>query len=116
MWLQEHPDADLERVPADMVMASGSGLDPDITLDNALWQLDRVAAAWAKKTGATRERSRDEIEQLLREQEPCAAGRTGRRAAGERAGDQPCPTGPLRERKAFPVRADFRAGDQPGPS
>ena len=51
MWLQEHQDADLEQVPADMVMASGSGLDPDITLDNALWQLDRVAAAWAKKTG-----------------------------------------------------------------
>jgi potassium-transporting ATPase KdpC subunit len=67
MWLQEHPDADLERVPADMVMASGSGLDPNITLDNALWQLDRVAAAWAKKTGATGEQQlHDQIEHLLR--------------------------------------------------
>ncbi len=65
MWLQEHKDADLERVPADMVMASGSGLDPDITLDNALWQLDRVAAAWAKKTGTDRQEVRGKIEQLL---------------------------------------------------
>jgi K+-transporting ATPase c subunit len=66
LWLQTHPDADLEPVPADMVMASGSGLDPDITLSNALWQLDRVAAAWAKKTGAGESRIRPEIEQLLR--------------------------------------------------
>jgi K+-transporting ATPase ATPase C chain len=58
---------DLERVPADMVMASGSGLDPDITLDNAIWQLDRVAAAWAKKTGNTNEKElHDQIEQLVR--------------------------------------------------
>ncbi len=67
MWLGEHPDVDLERVPADMVMASGSGLDPDITLDNAIWQLDRVAAAWAKKTGNTNEKElHDQIEQLVR--------------------------------------------------
>ena len=66
MWLAEHKDADLERVPADMVMASGSGLDPDITLSNALWQLDRVAAAWAKKTGTDEKELHRQIEQLLR--------------------------------------------------
>ena len=75
MWLQEHPDADLEQVPADMVMASGSGLDPDITLSNALWQLDRVAAAWAKKTGTpTRKKLHDQIEQLLRDKSHAPLG------------------------------------------
>jgi K+-transporting ATPase ATPase C chain len=65
MWLQEHSQADLEPVPADMVMASGSGLDPHITLKNALYQLDRVAAKWAADTKRDPAAVRKEIEELL---------------------------------------------------
>ncbi len=67
LWLQSQPGVDMEPVPADMVTSSGSGLDPDITLSNALWQLDRVVAAWAKKTGTDENQLRRQIEQLLRE-------------------------------------------------
>jgi K+-transporting ATPase ATPase C chain len=56
-WLQEHGTTKLEQVPADMVMASGSGLDPHITLRSARYQLDRVAAARGTKKA--------DIEQLL---------------------------------------------------
>jgi K+-transporting ATPase ATPase C chain len=65
MWLQEHPEVELVEVPADMVMASGSGLDPHITLKNAEYQLDRVVDAWAKKTGAPPAEVRKAIETLL---------------------------------------------------
>jgi len=49
MWLTEQwnagnldPTKDFDQVPADMVMTSGSGLDPDITLRNAKYQSDGV--------------------------------------------------------------------------
>ena len=65
-WLQEHRDAKLQQVPADMVTASGSGLDPHITLRNARYQLDRVAAARGGKAA--------EIEQLLAERAQAPLG------------------------------------------
>jgi len=74
MWRQEHPTADLEPVPADMVMASGSGLDPHITLANAEYQLDRVADAWAKDTGRDPAEVRREIGALLHEKATAPLG------------------------------------------
>jgi K+-transporting ATPase ATPase C chain len=50
MWRQDHANVSLEEVPADMVTASASGLDPDITLKNAQFQLKyRIKEAQAKK-------------------------------------------------------------------
>lgn len=67
MWLTAHPKAALEQVPADMVTTSASGLDPDITLAAADYQLDRVAAAWAKQTKRDVSQVRGEIETMLAE-------------------------------------------------
>jgi K+-transporting ATPase ATPase C chain len=68
-WLRDPANrekaADIEKVPADFVSASGSGLDPHITLRNARWQFDRVAAAWAKKTGTDESAVRKQIDEVL---------------------------------------------------
>jgi potassium-transporting ATPase KdpC subunit len=65
MWRQDHADADLANVPGDMVTTSGSGLDPHITLDNAEYQLDRVASKWATDTKRNPTEVHTEIEQIL---------------------------------------------------
>lgn len=74
MWLQEHAGEDLEQVPADMVMASGSGLDPNITLKNATFQLDRVVEAWAEKTKLDFAQIRKDVEQLLNDKAQAPLG------------------------------------------
>ena len=65
MWRQDHPDAELQDVPGDLVTASGSGLDPHITLENAEFQLDRVASKWAANTKRDPGTVRNEIDQVL---------------------------------------------------
>ena len=67
MWRQEHPEADLQDLPGDMVTTSGSGLDPHITLQNAEYQLDRVASKWAADLKRDQATVRKEIEQIVQE-------------------------------------------------
>jgi len=64
MWRQEHPQADLENVPTDMVMAS----------DNALYQLDRVADRWAADTKRDPGAIRSQIKTLLEEKASAPGG------------------------------------------
>src|SRR5262249_882567 len=71
-WLTENPEKidplkDLEQVPADMVMTSGSGLDPHITLRNARYQLDGVVEARAKESKRAEKEVRAVIEGILKE-------------------------------------------------
>ncbi|MGD0276279.1 MAG: potassium-transporting ATPase subunit C [Syntrophales bacterium] len=65
MWRQEHPDVDLQDVPGDLVTTSASGLDPHITLQNAEFQLERVASAWAAKKKVDSSAIREDIEEIL---------------------------------------------------
>jgi len=74
MWRQDHADASLADVPGDMVTTSGSGLDPHITLQNAEYQLDRVASKWADDTKRNAADLHKEIEQMLQDKATAAFG------------------------------------------
>ena len=65
-WRQAHSDTDLQDVPGDMVTTSASGLDPHISLQNAEFQLDRVAGKWAADLKRDPAAVRSEIEQILK--------------------------------------------------
>ena len=74
MWLTDNPNVELNDVPGDWATTSGSGLDPNITLANAMFQLDGVAAAWAKDTKADVKKIHDEIEAMLKEKSSAPLG------------------------------------------
>ena len=67
MWRQDHPNADMQDVPGDYVTASASGLDPHISMDNAMFQLERVASKRAEDSKRDQAQVKKEIEQILQE-------------------------------------------------
>ena len=68
-------------IPVDLVTASGSGLDPDISLAAAYYQADRIARLQGPEPGPGPRSDR----------RPCqgALARSARRAPGQRAGAEP---------------------------
>ena len=114
MWRQEHPDIALQDVPGDLVTTSASGLDPHITLQNAEYQLDRVASKWAADLKRDPAEVRQEIESLLQGAGVGAARRACGRAVHQRArGQSPAPQ-PIWDPAAITGRESFLRRDRLG--
>lgn len=64
-FLEQHPSLDRNDVPAEMVTASGSGLDPNISETAALVQVQRVAKARNVPEGAIRQLVENNTEHSL---------------------------------------------------
>jgi potassium-transporting ATPase KdpC subunit len=60
VFLKRNPEVKRSEIPSDLVTASGSGLDPDISVPGALIQIPRVAGA--------RGINKDELKRLVEEQ------------------------------------------------
>ena len=58
-FLKENPTVDKEDIPSDLITASGSGLDPHISVESANVQIDRICT----NTGL----SKDKVEQMIKD-------------------------------------------------
>ena len=111
MWLQEHPHAELQDVPGDLVTASASGLDPHITLQNAEYQLDRVAAKWA--ADLKRDPARGEKRDLRDAAGGCGGAlvRPGGREVRQRAGGEPGASKEVRGAEITAIEGNREGGE-----
>jgi len=65
MWRLDYPNESLQDIPGDMVTTSASGLDPDITMQNANYQIDRVSSKWAADLKRSPLEVRKEVANIL---------------------------------------------------